>query len=396
MDVRLAELEVTINALENANKSTRDTNPDGTQRDQRGGVQEYGEASGTPLMDYRKEMYDGSDRAWDYDADHERVFPRPHYFKNHYSISIVDLERQLRERGDMSESQIVDQIAKPYHAEGEFRSNKHFYRSQKPPVLAAEAATADTVTWDQEVFERSAEKATVAELRAEKAATTRPPMSPDEEAMLRESADVHAGRVATLHRGQPRGYVHVHVDKKPGKKASKRIKAAEHKWAGWPAEKLRSGKDLWQTIKEKGMQREILEKFSSYKNPGELEEHEEETYSRLDRDHNGRVTRAELIIRLRKDDELRELLHLPKKIGDGERELFEAVFQGIDANDDRSVSVEEFVQYLGRMQAGEIDLPEVLSVSAQADGQTDTESGQFSFRLRERRQTAAEDRRYEK
>ena len=58
-----------------------------------------------------------------------------------------------------------------------------------------------------------------------------------------------------------------------------------------------------------------------------------------------RVTRAELILLLREDEELRDLLELPAKVGDGERDAFEAVFQGMDVDDDRGVSAEEFVRY---------------------------------------------------
>ena len=28
-------------------------------------------------------MYDGSESGWDWDADHERTFPRPHYYNTH-------------------------------------------------------------------------------------------------------------------------------------------------------------------------------------------------------------------------------------------------------------------------------------------------------------------------
>ena len=77
----------------------------------------------------------------------------------------------------------------------------------------------------------------------------------------------------------------------------------------------------------------------------------QEIYARADRDGDGRLTRAELILRLRKDEELRELLVLPAHVGDGERDIFEAVFQGMDVDDDRCITVEEFVRYIGNTVA---------------------------------------------
>ena len=71
-----------------------------------------------------------------------------------------------------------------------------------------------------------------------------------------------------------------------------------------------------------------------------------EIFARADRDGDGRLTRAELILRLRKDKELAELLNLPAKVGDGERDAFEAVFQGMDTDNSRGVSAEEFVGFL--------------------------------------------------
>lgn len=70
-----------------------------------------------------------------------------------------------------------------------------------------------------------------------------------------------------------------------------------------------------------------------------------EIFARVDRDSSGQLNRAELILRLRKDEELRQLLHMPAKVGDTDREEFEKIFQGMDTDDDRSVSREEFEQY---------------------------------------------------
>jgi len=69
-------------------------------------------------------------------------------------------------------------------------------------------------------------------------------------------------------------------------------------------------------------------------------------FRRADRNGDGNLTRAELILRLRKDDELRNLLKLPKNISDAERDAFEAVFQGMDVDDSRGVTEEEFVAFL--------------------------------------------------
>ena len=78
-----------------------------------------------------------------------------------------------------------------------------------------------------------------------------------------------------------------------------------------------------------------------------------EIFARADRDGDGRLTRAELILWLRKDEELRELLKLPAHVGDGERDMFEVVFQGMDVDADGCVTAEEFVRYLGKPAAVE-------------------------------------------
>ena len=48
-------------------------------------------------------------------------------------------------------------------------------------------------------------------------------------------------------------------------------------------------------------------------------------FRKADRNGDGELTRAELILRLRKDVELGELLNLPSKIGDDDRDAFERV-----------------------------------------------------------------------
>ena len=68
-------------------------------------------------------------------------------------------------------------------------------------------------------------------------------------------------------------------------------------------------------------------------------------FQRVDRNHDGALTRAEIILRLRKDDELAELLDLPRHVGDSERSAFEAVFQSMDADEDTKVDESEFVRF---------------------------------------------------
>ena len=50
-------------------------------------------------------------------------------------------------------------------------------------------------------------------------------------------------------------------------------------------------------------------------------------FDRVDRNADG-LTRAELIKTLRQDSELQELLQLPRRVGDSQRQAFERVFQG--------------------------------------------------------------------
>ena len=75
-----------------------------------------------------------------------------------------------------------------------------------------------------------------------------------------------------------------------------------------------------------------------------------EVFDKIDKNHDGSLTRAELIIRLRKDEEVATLLqvHLPQNMSDAGREQFEAVFQGMDSNDDREVDAEEFIRFFAR------------------------------------------------
>lgn len=77
----------------------------------------------------------------------------------------------------------------------------------------------------------------------------------------------------------------------------------------------------------------------------EKEDRLREIFARADRNGDGALSRSELILRLRKDEELAELLQLPQRVGDDERDVFEAVFQGMDTDDDKSITSAEFVAY---------------------------------------------------
>jgi hypothetical protein len=74
-----------------------------------------------------------------------------------------------------------------------------------------------------------------------------------------------------------------------------------------------------------------------------------EIFARADRNNDGTLTRAELILRLRSDTELAELLQLPARVGDGDRDAFESVFQSMDVDDSRGVDVEEFVRHFSKL-----------------------------------------------
>eukprot|EP01048_Picozoa_sp_COSAG05_P022586 COSAG05_NODE_4575_length_1455_cov_11.601673_2_plen_76_part_01 len=60
-----------------------------------------------------------------------------------------------------------------------------------------------------------------------------------------------------------------------------------------------------------------------------------------------------------------ELLQLPALVGESERSVFESVFQGMDKDDDRAITVHEFASYLRQQGVGAEDTP-----SAAQDGRT--------------------------
>ena len=68
-------------------------------------------------------------------------------------------------------------------------------------------------------------------------------------------------------------------------------------------------------------------------------------FSKVDRNSDEVISRAELIIRLREDTELRSLLDLPARVTDEERTQFESCFQGMSENMNGVVTFAEFADY---------------------------------------------------
>ena len=93
-------------------------------------------------------------------------------------------------------------------------------------------------------------------------------------------------------------------------------------------------------------------------------------FARVDRNSDGRLSRAELILRLRKDGELASLLGLPQQVGDEQRAAFEAVFQSMDSDSDKEVDADEFVAFFAQQEVQgedpEARARELVSPTAQA------------------------------
>jgi hypothetical protein len=73
----------------------------------------------------------------------------------------------------------------------------------------------------------------------------------------------------------------------------------------------------------------------------------------------------ELVLRLRKDEELTELLGLPLEAGHAQRKALDALFAGMDASGDGEIDEEEFVQYFAR-KAAEAAAAEAAKAAAAA------------------------------
>ena len=69
-------------------------------------------------------------------------------------------------------------------------------------------------------------------------------------------------------------------------------------------------------------------------------------FEQIDRNGDGKLSRTEIIKRIRKDEELAEMLGMAKgKVTEAQRAQFEAVFQALDVDSDDSVSADEFVHF---------------------------------------------------
>ena len=70
-------------------------------------------------------------------------------------------------------------------------------------------------------------------------------------------------------------------------------------------------------------------------------------FNQIDINHDGVLSRAEIIRAVRSSREVSTLLGLPMKIHqeDGTREQFEAVFQAMDADESKTVDLEEFIAF---------------------------------------------------
>ena len=76
-------------------------------------------------------------------------------------------------------------------------------------------------------------------------------------------------------------------------------------------------------------------------------------FNRIGRDHDGNITRAEMIKTVRAHADARQVLGLPSIIGENQRAQLEEVYQGLDADDSRTIEFDEFVQFM----EGRTELP---------------------------------------
>ena len=79
----------------------------------------------------------------------------------------------------------------------------------------------------------------------------------------------------------------------------------------------------------------------------------EEAFRLIDKNGNGVLSRAEVIKACRASERVHTLLGLPKNIRqeDGTRDLFELVFQELDADGSKSITLDEFTSYLRKSRS---------------------------------------------
>lgn len=82
-----------------------------------------------------------------------------------------------------------------------------------------------------------------------------------------------------------------------------------------------------------------------------------DVFSRIDKNNDGVLSRAEVIKSLRHDPDVRRMLDLPQWIRqeDGTRDQFERVFQSIDSDDSKTINVAEFARFFDRQELSQRD-----------------------------------------
>lgn len=70
-----------------------------------------------------------------------------------------------------------------------------------------------------------------------------------------------------------------------------------------------------------------------------------EAFRKIDRSGDGSLSRAEVIAACRKDADVRSMLGMPADFQDSDREHFERIFQAMDGDADKRISLDEFVRF---------------------------------------------------
>ena len=85
----------------------------------------------------------------------------------------------------------------------------------------------------------------------------------------------------------------------------------------------------------------------------------EAVFRLIDKNGNGELSRAEVIQACRANEQVHTLLGLPKNIRqeDGTRDLFEVVFQKLDADNSKSITLDEFSNHLRKPRSSHIPDP---------------------------------------